>query len=1081
MKSFNFSQKANNLVFLSLFALTILASSLVNNSSNAFSGTGTGSIGDPYLISTCEELQSIDTDGQNNETDQKIYKLSEDIDCSATVGWNSGAGFNPITNFEGTFDGDNHTISGLHINRPGEDHIALFGQASGDSVIARTKLTSLSVVGRNYVAGLVGESNGHLLGISASGDVSGASTDYYFGVGGLIGRQGGSEGSVTKSSFTGTLSNTGPSTGGIIGFGGNIGTVSDVYTNAAITGRANTGGIVGYLFACCNSLSNAYAAGTVTGDLTGADSVGGLVGNYDDASSDNGVSNMFAAANMTGSSGAGGAFGRISSVDPTIISNIAYDQTMAGVSDCVTLSNASNFTCTAQNTDGLSPDYFFDKTNQPLASWDFVSTWVENNGGYPTLVDVGPLSGPEEVTNIAGTFPDSPDQLQLTFDEPSSLGSLPLREYEAEAVEENGDWNNPVQTTGDSLPILLLGNLELDTTYVVRVRAVTAYGASEWVEYTVTTQPPSTHEISTCEELEEIDENSYRLDTIFLSQDIDCSAIANFSPLSWEGDFGGTFDGNDFTISNLNIEVSNNAGLFSYTYGAELRDLNFSGGVIRSEYSSAGALAGDIQDTSVYNVHSDIDVQAFDDGYAGGLVGFAENGSSEFDMVLRNLSSSGNISGSDDVGGLIGELENDGGKSITLSSSYATGEVSGTIDEEGYTNFGGLIGDVESIVEDDDQDVLITIENTYATGNVSGPGSTGGLIGDIRAEQDGYDNATPRVELINSYASGNVTSLFATAGGLIGNVEQMYDQGEVISILNNFSVGTASAPSDTEVGGLIGYNEQGDSAAYIDNNYFDSSNVSNCTDEISAPINNCNGVNENLQPNYFKNNEENPPLNAWNFDLHWTTQTSGYPLLRTSIDLNGDEIPDDQQPNIAGYTSPFTGKTVAFDVGESCEVNVDDMVEEANLDVQDKNYEYENGLFDFEAECQTPGVTTTIRLYYYDVAKEGLEVRKFNPNTNTYFDIKGADLSQETINGSSVTVATYQITDGGELDMDGVVNGEISDPAGVGKPVSTLSILASTGASSSLLVVVALSSFVIAGTLSLKLINSRRREDLCND
>ena len=49
------------------------------------------------------------------------YILVNDIDCSDTINWNSGLGFNPIANntvpFQGILDGDFYTISDLYINR----------------------------------------------------------------------------------------------------------------------------------------------------------------------------------------------------------------------------------------------------------------------------------------------------------------------------------------------------------------------------------------------------------------------------------------------------------------------------------------------------------------------------------------------------------------------------------------------------------------------------------------------------------------------------------------------------------------------------------------------------------------------------------------------------------------------------------------------------------------------------------------------------------------------------------------------------------------------------------------------------
>jgi hypothetical protein len=193
---------------------------------------------------------------------------------------------------------------------------------------------------------------------------------------------------------------------------------------------------------------------------------------------------------------------------------------------------------------------------------------------------------------------------------------------------------------------------------------------------------------------------------------------------------------------------------------------------------------------------------------------------------------------------------------------------------------------------------------------------------------------------------------------------------------------------------------------------------------------------------------------AWDFAETWAFipgQNDNYPVLQSvgatpvdwpdpeeeqdSADLNGDEIPDSEQPNIGGYISSITGKMVAIDVGEGCALTTDDTTTESAFAVQDAAYDYDNGLWDFEADCGTPGYTTTIKLYYYGVSPDGLVLRKHNPNTNAYFTIDDAVLSVQTINGQEVTVVTYQVTDGGERDVDGVVDGMINDPAGLAKSI----------------------------------------------
>jgi hypothetical protein len=178
--------------------------------------------------------------------------------------------------------------------------------------------------------------------------------------------------------------------------------------------------------------------------------------------------------------------------------------------------------------------------------------------------------------------------------------------------------------------------------------------------------------------------------------------------------------------------------------------------------------------------------------------------------------------------------------------------------------------------------------------------------------------------------------------------------------------------------------------------------------------------------------------------------------VTTGHDFNDDDIEDADQPNVATYINILTDKRVVMDVGTDCEVTTDDLTSEINLPVQDEGYDYPNGLFDFEAECDFPGINTTIKLFYYDVSIDNVVLRKFNPNTQTYADVPGVTLEQVNINGHSVAVATYQVIDGGELDTDGLENGEISDPAGLAtvftpaaavalRPASTSTTLAGTG------------------------------------
>ncbi|MEG3063170.1 MAG: YDG domain-containing protein, partial [Comamonas sp.] len=120
------------------------------------------------------------------------YLLGNDIDASATGDWNGGAGFVPIGKdaapFSGVFDGLDHAISNLTINRPNEDYVGLFGY-SQNAVLRNVSLLDGQVTGRSYVGMLAGRShavyasgrassatvfNAHATGsVSAAGDYAG--------------------------------------------------------------------------------------------------------------------------------------------------------------------------------------------------------------------------------------------------------------------------------------------------------------------------------------------------------------------------------------------------------------------------------------------------------------------------------------------------------------------------------------------------------------------------------------------------------------------------------------------------------------------------------------------------------------------------------------------------------------------------------------------------------------------------------------------------------------------------------------------------------------------------------------------
>jgi len=196
-------------------------------------------------IDTIEELQLIGSDPAYPIDGN--YVLTQDIDASATANWNNGAGFKPIGQFSGVFDGQDYIITNLTINRPDENYVGLFSYVSTSDKVMNIGLNGGAIMGHDRVGGLIGiNSFGQLTNCYVTGAVIG----YSGYVGGLVG-----------SNYDG-------------------GVVTNCYATGAVTGSGGVGGLVGGNYG--GVVTNCYATGAVISE--GGGSVGGLVGYNDEYS-----------------------------------------------------------------------------------------------------------------------------------------------------------------------------------------------------------------------------------------------------------------------------------------------------------------------------------------------------------------------------------------------------------------------------------------------------------------------------------------------------------------------------------------------------------------------------------------------------------------------------------------------------------------------------------------------------------------------------------------------------------------------------------------------------------------------------
>jgi filamentous hemagglutinin family protein len=291
---------------------------------------GDGSVGNPYQIADVYGLQGMGSDGMLGNS----YELIEDIDASGTALWNSGAGFNPVGNpnvvFTGTFDGQNHTIGNLTINRPLTEYIGLFGYATGAS-IANVVVANAHIVGQDYVGALLGSGDSalNITNVGSSGTVAGATA-----LGGLIGQIVDYDPLLDSNGVYAIISNsysdatvTSSTSGGTIDAGGLVGYMVDTrISNSHATGAVNltgnnvsqAGGLVGFMWN--GSIDNSYATGAVTANDLNSSQIGGLLGFVKDTDFIDGfpvgsvnvtISNSYATGAVIGGYQVGGLIGII--------------------------------------------------------------------------------------------------------------------------------------------------------------------------------------------------------------------------------------------------------------------------------------------------------------------------------------------------------------------------------------------------------------------------------------------------------------------------------------------------------------------------------------------------------------------------------------------------------------------------------------------------------------------------------------------------------------------------------------------------------------------------------------------------
>lgn len=679
---------------------------------------GSGTEADPWQVTTADELNRI-----RNFLDGHFI-LTADIDLGGAP-WNENEGWTPIGNstdsFDGVLNGNGYTISNLYMDQNIE-HVGLFGYIGEDAHVSNIRITNADIQSNQERIGiLAGSLDGHVYEIEVSGTVSGNGR-----VGGLAGESG-EHSTITKAVAFVNVISTSERAGGLLGV--NSADVSHTYARGSVTGTNRVGGLIG------NAFDGAVTNNYVSVELNGGSWVRGLVGDRRDNTAGT-FSDNFVDEDVANTSNPGnGTF-------------LTSDE----------MTRYKTFVDAGWNFDTI-----WGFNHEENDSYPFLKFQDQFTHNLRNSADLADLSVSGDIENISFDANTTDYELKVKNDVTSVDVSFSFADGSIGDIESphtlhltNGSGIFSVDVTAE--------DLMTTKTYTITFSPYFESGSGTEADPFAVATP------------EQLDYVRDFLDGHFIqTADIDLGVSPwsdgeGWEPISDHGNqFTGQFDGNGHYINNLKINrpAQTNVGLFGINNGkllnitvedAYVAGRSFVGVLVGNNYSNAiidnskssgnvdaentaGGLIG--QNSGVIH-HSGSSVDIKGRGSIGGLVGI--NG---YDGAqIHNSFATGDVSGLFDshfepssLGGLVGS-----NRGSVIRLSYATGSVTGS------DGIGGLVGN--------NRDNGALIENTYSSGKVTakedewGVGNIGGLVGSNRF--NAHINQSYSVSVVNGVSGSGL-------------------------------------------------------------------------------------------------------------------------------------------------------------------------------------------------------------------------------------------------------------------------------------------------------------------------------------
>lgn len=240
-----------------------------------------------------------------------------------------------------------------------------------------------------------------------------------------------------------------------------------------------------------------------------------------------------------------------------------------------------------------------------------------------------------------------------------------------------------------------------------------------------------------------------------LTANITLDKSETWTPIgSSKNKYNGTFDGQGYTISGLNVNEtgSNEAGLFGDTALSNtspvIKNLTIADSSFVTARGYAGGVAG--YGGGVFeNCHTEAGVTVQGKKFAGGIIGSYKGTGITAELSMIQCSNRATVKEVDGFGGFAGGLIGQAEHPLKLENSFNAGVVSSK--PSGQTPMvGGLVGRVS---------YATTLVNVYNVGDVSvsGGANVAGLVG----------NSVQALTITNAYQHGTVTAGSGSTGAAI--------------------------------------------------------------------------------------------------------------------------------------------------------------------------------------------------------------------------------------------------------------------------------------------------------------------------